>query len=161
MRTSVPGFNNSSWMCLLSFYPCFATEPRLSTELLVLQTVSRFATKPRFVTEPCFATAPCGTVQRNMWVRCDEMCWFGVTKYADVVRQNVVDMLRQNVRVRCVKVCGYNAKCRNGATECGNGAMVTKWRPRVTTDRQDLYLRTVVIIFIKNLHFNRWHWFAK
>ena len=54
------------------------------------------------------------------------MCGFGASKREDVVRPNVVGIVRRNVRVRCVKVCGYNAKCQNDATKCCNGA--TEWR---------------------------------
>ena len=73
------------------------------------------------------------------------MCGFGESNFVDVVRQNVEDMVRQNVRVWCVKVCGYNAKCRNGATECGHGA--TEWQRNGDNERRqiELYLRTVVI----------------
>ena len=80
------------------------------------------------------------------------MCGFGASKCADVVRQNVVGMVRRNVRVQCVKVCGYNTKCRNGATECGNGTM--EWQrngdhERQQIDKIELCLR-IVVICIKN-----------
>ena len=97
-----------------------------------------------------------------MRVRCDEMCGFSVSKCEDVVRQNMVamvGMVRRNVLVRCVKVCGYNAMCRNGATECGNGAMecgngATACRRNGDHERRqivkiELYLRTVVILIFK------------
>ena len=51
-----------------------------------------------------------------------QLCGFGASKCADVMRKNVVGMVRRNVLVRCVKVCEYAAKCRNGATECSNSA---------------------------------------
>ena len=93
LRTSAAGSNNSSWGCILRFYPYFATEPRFATGPLVLQTVSRFATNPNLVTEPRFATVPRGTVLRNMriwcgnmwWVWCNEMCGYGASKWAGML----------------------------------------------------------------------------
>ena len=86
------------------------------------------------------------------------MCGFGLSRCADVVWQYVVGKVRRNVRVRCDKVCGYAAKCRNGATECGNGATecgngtmkcgngATEWQrngdhARRQIDKIELYLR--------------------
>ena len=90
-----------------------------------------------------------------MQVLCDEMCGFDASKCADVVRQNVVGLVQRNVRVLCVKMCAYAAKCRNGATEGENGETErchgkTEWRRNGDRDlRQidkiELYLRTVVI----------------
>ena len=73
-----------------SFIPFFATEPLFATDPLVLQTVFSFATKPRFVTEPHFATVPRGMVRRNVGI--------GASKCADVMRKNVMGMVRRNVR---------------------------------------------------------------
>ena len=85
-------------------------------------------------------------------------CAYNVTKCAGLVRQNVrmcaenvVGIVRPNVQVRCVNVCRYNAKCRNGAMECGN--VVTEWRRNDDHHEQrqinkiELCLRTVVFLF--------------
>ena len=145
LLTSAPVANNSSWACLLRFYPWFVTEPRFATEPVVLQTVTPFAAKPSFVTEPRFATVPRGTVLRNVRIRCDEMCGFSASKCANVVRLNMVGMVRRYVRVRCIKVCRYAAKCRNGATERGNPA--TERQRNGDHERQDR------IIFANNCYF--------
>ena len=85
------------------------------------------------------------------------MCGFHASKCADVVRQNVMGIVRRNVRVRCVKVCAY--KYQNGAMGCVNGAMVcdngaTQLQrngdyERRQIDKIELYLRTVVIFNFK------------
>ena len=129
--------------CLL--YPWFTTAPRFATESLVLQTVSRFATKPRFVTEPSFATATkrVGTVRRNMRVWCVKMCGCGLAKCSGYGATKCAGTVSKNVRVCCEMSdwCGVT-QCGNGATECGNvDEMAT------TSDDR--------------LYFNRWYWFVQ
>ena len=106
---SATGSNNSSWADLIRFYPCFANKPRFATKPLVLLTVSRFATKPlvlltvsRFATKPSFvnwtplfnctmwygATKCAGLVHQNVRMWCGKMWWVGATKCAGTVRQS-------------------------------------------------------------------------
>ena len=95
------------------------------------------------------------------------MCEYGATKCASLVRQNVQMWCGKMWLVWCVKVCGYDVKCRNGATECGNGATecgngATEWRRNDDHERGEidkiefLYLRTFAIL-LQKLHFNCWH----
>ena len=131
------GSNNLSWPCLLwSFTPALQLYHVSQLYPSFCNCISFCNWTPILPLYPV-SQLYLGAVRRNVRVRYDGMYGFGAWKYADMVRQNVVGMVWRNVRVWCVKVCGYAAKCRNDVTECGCDGMATKWRPRATTDRQN------------------------
>ena len=89
---------------------------------------------------------PSGTVQRNVRYGATKCAGLVRQNNVDVVRQNAVGMVRRNVRYGASQCVGI-IRCQNSATDCGNvrwyAAMVrrnsdgkaTKWRPRSSDDK--------------------------